>query len=401
MPEGRQPLRWPFTSREQQQRAQQRAAEAAKSSSESESDEESEGERSKSSAGRVNYEEGESDSGASSRGSPSSAQGDDAARDKVPNQAPASAATEVTADVVAAHYDKMFSPAAAEPMASGLEPCMPRANKRLVSLVSAHVEGLKKADIDVLSRAFGNFDKVVAQGWLVGDLVRGSPLLGKTEAYTIGLKVKYEAGKVAKKEAALKRSYSHVPAADPKRRSLVEAADKEMETLLLESAEIELSAAGSQRKVSRKRARSQEEEEPSHEDVIAGFQEARREATKWVRRAEVELARTTAVVKTKKAVQERMAKKLEGKLTDKQLVRFMGLFRQAHTAHMEALFDERVDAEFLLEMKLQLTEIERDMYLAEWEASLELEAAARARADRNFEIAQRAVRAHRDLIENV
>ena len=118
-------------------------------------------------------------------------------------------------------------------------------------------------------------------------------------------------------------------------------------------------------------------------------------------RAEVELARTTAVVEAKKWVQERMAKKLEDKLSDKKLVRFMGLFREAHRAHMEALFNEREDEKFLLQMKLQLAEIDRDMYLAEWEASVELEAAASARADRNFEIAQRAVRAHRDLCENV
>eukprot|EP00966_Prymnesium_polylepis_P089956 2083133-Prymnesium_polylepis.1 len=68
-----------------------------------------------------------------------------------------------------------------------------------------------------------------------------------------------------------------------------------------------------------------------------------------------------------------MAKKLEGKLSGKQLERFMGLFKTAHRAHLAALFDEKVDETFLLQMKLlqQLAQTERDMYLAEWEASEE------------------------------
>lgn len=184
----------------------------------SESDEESDGSRSNSGDGRVNLEQIDADPGASSWSSPSSAQDGQAAAQ---NQLPEEPDIAITAGTMSDRYDLMFTTAAAEPRASGLESCVPNADKKLVSLVSAHVEGIKKADIDALSQAYGNFDRVVAKGWLFGDLVRGPPLLDRAEAYTVGLKVKYEAGKVAKQEAELKRSYSRVPAADPRRRRLL------------------------------------------------------------------------------------------------------------------------------------------------------------------------------------
>ena len=51
----------------------------------------------------------------------------------------------------------------------------------------------------------------------------------------------------------------------------------------------------------------------------------------------------------------------------------------------------------LLQMKLQLTEAERDMYFAEWEASHEREAATNQLVERVQGIARRAVCAHADL----
>ena len=116
-----------------------------------------------------------------------------------------------------------------------------------------------------------------------------------------------------------------------------------------------------------------------------------------MRRAEAQLARAAEVAEAKKKVQKRMAKKLEGKLSGKQLERFMGLFKTAHRAHLAALFDERVDENFLLQMKLQLTQTEMDMYLAEWEASEEHETATNQLVERFRGIAQRAVRAHAEL----
>ena len=83
-------------------------------------------------------------------------------------------------------------------------------------------------------------------------------------------------------------------------------------------------------------------------------------------RAEAELSRAAQVVAAKKRVQQRMASKLEGKLSDKQLGRFMRLFKEAHTAHLQALFDETQDENLLLQLKLELSELQRDMYFAEW-----------------------------------
>jgi hypothetical protein len=116
-----------------------------------------------------------------------------------------------------------------------------------------------------------------------------------------------------------------------------------------------------------------------------------------VTRAEAELARAAQVVAAKKRVQLRMESKLEGKLSDKQLVRFMGLFKEAHTAYLQALFDETQDENLLLQLKLELSELQRDMYFAEWEASVEQTAEAGARADCFERIARRDVDAHADL----
>ena len=60
-PEARAPLRWPYRTREQQERAQQLAAEAEKSETSPESSEESEDERWQGRYLRVHDEEGHSD----------------------------------------------------------------------------------------------------------------------------------------------------------------------------------------------------------------------------------------------------------------------------------------------------------------------------------------------------
>eukprot|EP00966_Prymnesium_polylepis_P308449 7128256-Prymnesium_polylepis.1 len=90
-----------------------------------------------------------------------------------------------------------------------------------------------------------------------------------------------------------------------------------------------------------------------------------------------------------------MASKLEGKLSDKKFFHFMRLFREAHSAHLEAHLVERERDNFLLQMKLQLVEVERDLYFAQWEASAEREAATTKLAERDHEIARRAVDALR------
>ena len=49
--------------------------------------------------------------------------------------------------------------------------------------------------IDALSSAFGNFDRVVACGWLLQDAL-GLPLSSRDIAYAIGLKARTQAGRL-------------------------------------------------------------------------------------------------------------------------------------------------------------------------------------------------------------
>ena len=72
--DGRAPLRWPFTSRAQQERALQAAAEAAGSETTPESSEASEDERKNTNGSREIDEQVDSESGESLPASPSSAQ---------------------------------------------------------------------------------------------------------------------------------------------------------------------------------------------------------------------------------------------------------------------------------------------------------------------------------------
>ena len=67
---------------------------------------------------------------------------------------------------------KMFVVIASEPAASGLQQTAPATTSRLVKLVWEHVNALPTATIDALSAAFGNFDRVVALGWLLGDILQ-------------------------------------------------------------------------------------------------------------------------------------------------------------------------------------------------------------------------------------
>jgi hypothetical protein len=171
-PEGRAPLRWPYRTHVQQEQAERHAPAVAKSETSPETSEESEGERSNPSDGRDNGEEINSDSGAPMLTPPSSAQGDQPAEQE---HASGEGDGAVTADVIASRHAMMFAVGAAEPAESGLPASATTPTNQLVVLVWAHMQGLPQDHIDALSKAFGNFDRVVAAGWLLADLVRGSP----------------------------------------------------------------------------------------------------------------------------------------------------------------------------------------------------------------------------------
>jgi hypothetical protein len=162
-PEGRVPLRYPFRTREQQERAQQQAAREEESPSESSSEFESEGERGRSSDGRGSDEEVDADSGTSNPASPSAAQpAQPAAQDQPANEA----GSTITADMVAARDAMMFVVGAAAPVASGLPALASTATSLHVKLVWEHVNDRRKLSderVDALSTSFRNFDRRVCE----------------------------------------------------------------------------------------------------------------------------------------------------------------------------------------------------------------------------------------------
>jgi len=85
----------------------------------------------------------------------------------------------------------------------------------------------KTAEIQALSTAFGNFDRTVGLGWLIGYAV-GLPLMDRKAAHATGLKAAREVGKIKAgvRAAQLKaqRATCKLAADDPQRQQLAEDA---------------------------------------------------------------------------------------------------------------------------------------------------------------------------------
>ena len=242
-----------------------------------------------SSDGRDNFEQIDSESGEWSPASTSSAR----ALQPADQDAPAERAEPViTQEWVAERFAMMFVIGAAGPAASGRKDVLRKVTGRVVSLAWKYIDdkkSLPKDHIDALSKSFGNFDRVVALGWLLGDAV-GLPLMERTEAHVVGLKAKYEAGKIKSQEASIprdaKKAAGRLKAADPQRQQLLKDAEKAVEELLHSTVELPLPKAtqppAPRPSGSRKRAR---EPEPSVNDVIAEAVADVLQAGKAVKRA--------------------------------------------------------------------------------------------------------------------
>ena len=127
--------------------------------------------------------------------------------------AAAEPARPLTAAVVAEHDSKMFVVGAKAAVASGLGRAASKATYLLVHLVAQHVAGYSKGHVSALSGAFGNFDRVVAQGWLVADALGYDPLLEREDAFILGSAVRHRARKVKSKMERLLRA-AQLEAAD-------------------------------------------------------------------------------------------------------------------------------------------------------------------------------------------
>jgi hypothetical protein len=122
----------------------------------------------------------------------------------------------------------MFVVGARAPVASGMPAAAQEATKELVLRAWSAISALCKANGKQLSSSFGNFDKVVGLGWLLGDVVLGYLIAGE-DALAVGRK----AGKLA---AGLKEEFA-VPlrragkqkfvSADARARAMAEAAAAE------------------------------------------------------------------------------------------------------------------------------------------------------------------------------
>ena len=138
------------------------------------------------------------------------------------------------------------------------------------------MKDLKKADVEALSDSFGNFDRTVGLGWLIGDAV-GRPLMDRKAAHAAGLKAARAAGNINQLEVRAARLQSQraagkLAADDPQRAALAEQAAKAEAAILRAQVDVALppapsaappsaSAAGSRATGSRKLAR---EVVPSH-----------------------------------------------------------------------------------------------------------------------------------------
>ena len=369
----RVPLRWPFSSRAQQERAQRAAAAREESGSEIELSEESEDDESNSIGRRVNDDEVDTKPGESEKSSTATLQAGQPSRE---NDVPDEAVTPITDKWVAERRAKMFVLGAAAPVESRLPDTAAAPTKQLIALVSAHVQDLPKADIDALSTSFGNFDRVVAGGWLVADAL-GSPLLDRGMAYTLGLKVKYLAGKVKKDLAKIKqdaqRDAGRLAPDDPKRLELMARAEKGSETLMAEVVELPLvtstGGAAARASGSRKRAREEEEEELSHEERIEVLNDGLLFCQKWMKEAEAELARASQAADAKGRVAERMACRLEDALAKKKpnIMMFMNPWQDAKERRLMAVIDQGLAANYLLTAQLAASDAQKEIYQAQWE----------------------------------
>ena len=100
---------------------------------------------------------------------------------------PADAAPTMSAAELTERSKLMFKLDASGPMASGRKALTPIVTKELVQLAWWAVNELCDEHGPALSQAYGNFDRVVALGWLLGD-VRLGRLIEHEDAFKVGRK---------------------------------------------------------------------------------------------------------------------------------------------------------------------------------------------------------------------
>ena len=125
--------------------------------------------------------------------------------------------------------NKIFDKRAMGPVASVMDPATNVESYEVILIAKEATDAWSKEDIEELRRAFGNFDRVVGLGWLVGDAL-GHPLLQKPDALRVGGKAGREVQKFVAQEAksalSLKRQLGRLGAENEERSKLQSAADQ-------------------------------------------------------------------------------------------------------------------------------------------------------------------------------
>ena len=126
----------------------------------------------------------------------------------------------------AARTAAMFVVGTSEPMPSKLSKASTAATNNDVSLASKAVGDWVDAHGPALSRCFGNFDRVVGVGWVLGDAF-DSPHLDRDEAFKVGSAagkrtLKFSAD-IAKRKREIGRGASALAADDPVRQQIARA----------------------------------------------------------------------------------------------------------------------------------------------------------------------------------
>ena len=288
----------------------------------------------------------------------------------------------MTSGSVAARASAMFVVGSADVRASGLPIIGKEPTKELVQIALGVTNELCDTHGKALSKSFGNFDRVVALGWLIGDAV-GAPLLSRVQAHAVGLKARRIGSEVKADAASIKkdaaRKASKLNQEDPRRKKLVAQAQAAEAALLQVTVDLpmpdpdprEQAQASGARKASHAPecdalAAAEAEVLATEKEVKRAMaavtsaetqeNEARKRAERWVARVET-LADTDCESKQFKQA-ELGARRAKARWDE------LGL---------ETAFAEKM----VLEFKLDLKDAEMGVMLIELEQSLEREATIR------------------------
>ena len=253
------------------------------------------GERGQSSGGRGRPEYAESADASSSDEASSAGQScAEPGGSQLGEQAEA-AVQPATKAALAARAKQVFDASATWPTEVRQPLLAPVATNQAIRDAIAVCNDLCNRDGEALSKAFGNFDRRVALGWLLADAA-GMPLLSRPQAHALGIKAQ-RADRDAK--AAIRDARKRAMAPARAAGADISQAQDDAETAVLR-ADAKLimphqsppaAHAARERAGSRKRAR---EPEPSHHDEVQKAEASLLQAEKVVSRAEKALEKAEA-----------------------------------------------------------------------------------------------------------